>query len=196
MKTTKTFNLFYIYSHKDQEYLEKLETYLKPVVRHYGISSFYDKDVPAGCVWEKVIDMFLAKADTIFILTSPDSIASDYCGFEIDYALKKHEEDTATVIPVYLRHIHKKIWELPNLKKLKELQGTPSNGEAITQAKDLDEAFGDVASSFLTIMQEKIEGNRQIVFPLKRIRRAKAQKSLTISQHTPIVQGVELGANN
>jgi hypothetical protein len=44
----------------------------------------------------------------------------------------------------------------------------------------LDEAFGDVASSFLTTMQEKIEGNRQIVFPLKRIRCKKSQGCLQI----------------
>src|SRR6266852_2490788 len=101
--------LFYCYAREDKALRDQFERHLAGLKRHYGLTNWHDREILAGEDWEQAIDKQLNSADIIFLLISPDFMASDYCyGKEMQHALERHEAGTCLVIPILLRPTH---WE-------------------------------------------------------------------------------------
>src|SRR5262245_33550131 len=91
--------VFYSYSHKDEEFLEKLITHLSLLKRKGVITGWYDRQISAGAEWKERIDEHLESASVILLLVSSDFLASDYCyDLEMARAMERHAEGTARVI--------------------------------------------------------------------------------------------------
>ncbi|MBV8885033.1 MAG: toll/interleukin-1 receptor domain-containing protein, partial [Chroococcidiopsidaceae cyanobacterium CP_BM_RX_35] len=75
---SESIELFFSYSHKDEELRDKLEEHLAGLKREGVIQSWYDRQIEAGTEWAKQIDVRLDKFDIILLLISASFINSDY----------------------------------------------------------------------------------------------------------------------
>lgn len=133
--------IFYSYSHKDEEFRDELETHLSMMKRNGEITGWHDRRIIPGEEWEGEIDEHLESAGIILLLISPDFLASDYCWrVEVKRAMERHREGTARVIPIILRKCD---WSSSPFGKL---QALPKDGKPIKTWSDRDEAFTDVVS--------------------------------------------------
>ena len=71
--------LFYSYSHKDENLRDQLARHLSALKREKLISGWHDREITAGTKWKGEIDDHLKAASIILLLVSSDFLASDYC---------------------------------------------------------------------------------------------------------------------
>jgi hypothetical protein len=139
--------VFYSYSHKDEEFRDELEKHLSLLKRQGFISGWHDRKIGAGTEWKDSINEHLESAGIILLLVSSDFLASDYCyDIELKRAMERHENGEARVIPVILRHCD---WSSAPFAKL---QALPKNAKPITAWTDRDEAFTDVAAGLRLVI--------------------------------------------
>ena len=143
-------DVFFSYSHKDEELRDALETHLALLKREGLIRPWHDRRIGAGDEWESEIDANLESADIILLLISQHFIASDYCyAREMTRALELHEAGEARVIPIILRPCD---WQSAPFGKL---QGLPKDVRPITRWEDKDEAFLDVAQGLRSAIADR-----------------------------------------
>lgn len=132
--------LFFSYSHADELLRDQLEKQLAILKRQGQLETWHDRRIGAGQDFGHEIDAQLEVADIILLLVSADFLASDYCyDIEMKRAIERHQEGEAIVIPVILRPC---LWHDTPFGKLR---ATPTDGKAITQRPDRDQAFLEVA---------------------------------------------------
>jgi len=79
--------IFISYSHAD---FEKVKPYLK-LLKKEGYEFWYDDSITAGSEWQGVIASNLANCSCFLAFISTNSIKSDYCLKEINYATSKNK---------------------------------------------------------------------------------------------------------
>jgi hypothetical protein len=138
-RTRPPVEVFYSYSHKDEEFLEKLIAHLSLLRRNGVITGWHDRQISAGAEWKDRIDEHLESAGVILLLVSADFLASDYCyDLEMKRAMERHAEGTARVIPIILRTCD---WSDAPFGKL---QALPKNARPVKSWDDQDEAFTNI----------------------------------------------------
>jgi hypothetical protein len=154
--SSKGIEVFFSYSHKDEELRDKLETHLS-ILKHRGlIQAWHDRKIDAGEEWKGEIDEHLNSAQIILLLISSDFLASSYCyDIEMKRAMERHDSGEALVIPIILRHV---LWKGSPFSKLRAL---PTDGEPIKDGnwRSIDEAFADVAKGLekaIKVLSQKI----------------------------------------
>ncbi len=132
--------IFISYSRRDKSSLEELRKHLLALERGEGVQIFYDGQIMPGEQWDKRILHELQSADIIILLISADFLASDYI-YEVEFkkALERHQNGESRVIPVILRSCD---WKSTAIAKL---QAVPSDGKPISNLKNEDEGFYQVA---------------------------------------------------
>jgi hypothetical protein len=144
--------LFFSYSHKDEDLRDQLETHLAVLKRQGFIGAWHDRRITAGENVGQAISASLEAADVILLLVSADFLASDYCyELEMTRAMARHDEGAATVIPVILRPCD---WHDTPFGKL---LAAPRDGKPITQWADRDEAFLDVTRAIKAALKKRGE---------------------------------------
>jgi len=132
--------VFYSYSHKDEELRDQLENHLVMLKRDGVIQGWHDRRIIAGQEWDGEIDAHLKSADIILLLVSSDFLASNYCyDIEVKLAMERHEAKEARVIPVILRSCD---WTTAPFGRL---QGLPKDAIPVRKWSDQDDAFLDIA---------------------------------------------------
>ncbi len=134
--------VFFSYSHKDQDLRDQLETHLSLLKNQGVISSWHDRKIIAGMEWAREIDAHLNTAQIILLLLSADFLASTYC-YDIEFkrAMERHNAGEARVIPIILRHCD---WHQAPFGKLQVL---PTDGKPVDSRgwHNKDEAFLNIA---------------------------------------------------
>ncbi len=131
--------LFYCYARKDKPLRDELEIQLSWLKRHYRLTNWHDREILPREEWEQAIDRHLNTAHLIFLLISPDFMASDYCySKEMQRALERHNAGSCRVVPILLRPTY---WEDAPFSSLQLL---PTNARPITSWPNSDKAFQDV----------------------------------------------------
>ena len=149
----KPVELFYSYSHKDEELRDELERHLSILKRQGVIAGWHDRRIGAGKEWKGQIDAHLNSAAVILLLVSSDFLASDYCyDVEMKRALERHDAGEARVIPVILRAVD---WKGAPFGKL---QCLPTDAKPVTSWSNRDEAFRDVAQGIRKAVEELLGG--------------------------------------
>lgn len=141
--------VFYAYSHEDEELRQQLENHLTLLKRQGIIVSWHDRKISGGTEWEGEIHEHLNTARIILLLISSDFLASDYCyDVEMNRAMERHEAREARVIPIILRPV---AWRKSPFGKL---QAFPKDAKPVTRWEDLDEAFTDIAERIEEVVGE------------------------------------------
>lgn len=130
---------FISYSHKDESYRAELDKHLALLKRQQLIDIWSDHCIRPGEAFDPAIAGALQAADLVLLLVSADFMHSDYCfGIEMQQAMKRQDEGTATVVPIIVRPCD---WTSAPFGRLKAL---PTDGKAVTKWTSLDDAFLDV----------------------------------------------------
>jgi len=125
--------VFFSYSKADIEHLQEFQKQLRPLERAGKIRLWDDRKIRPGEDWDDSIREALATADIIFLLLSPDFLATDYIAeTEIAEALRRHKSGAAQVIPIKLRPC---LW---GNTPFSNLQGIPRKDMIISTAPDRD----------------------------------------------------------
>jgi TIR domain len=146
------FKVFFSYTHKDEQLLEKLKEHLAPL-KNQGLidGGWHDRDISAGTEWEHQIVRHLETADIILLLVSAAFMNSDYCyGKELQQAIKRHERKEARVIPIILSPVD---WEISPLDRL---QALPTDAKPVTGARwhSVDEALLNVVKGIRAAIKD------------------------------------------
>lgn len=171
----ESLKLFFSYSHRDEALRDELGNHLK-ILEYQGlISSWHDRKILAGDVWDHQINTHLETADIILLLISSDFIASSYCwDIEIKRAMELHEAGSACVIPVILRSSD---WTNAPFSKL---QAVPKNAQPVTSLPDRDAAFQFVTQQIRQVANDLIEKRKK--------QRQQQQKDTAIAAYRQKVQ--------
>ena len=159
-KTTKSpssdaVEIFFSYSHEDEELRDKLAKHLKLMQRQGVINAWHDRKIMPGTEWKNQIDTHLDAAQVILLLISTNFIASDYCyDLEMKRAMERHQVGEAMVIPIILRPVEN--WQNSPFGKL---QALPKDGKPVNTWDNLDEALVNIAQGIRTVVKSIKEKN-------------------------------------
>ncbi len=153
--TSRPVDLFYSYSHKDEDLRAELDGHLALLRRRGVLRTWFDRRITAGDDWRNALDEHLKTADIVLLLVSANFLNSDYChDCEMELALQRHEKGEGVVIPVLVRHVD---WEGA---RFSHLLGLPTNMRPVTSWQDRDEAWTDVAKGIRRTVERLTHSNR------------------------------------
>jgi hypothetical protein len=93
--------LFISYSHRDRDWLERLQVHLQPLVRSSTLDVWDDTRIQAGSGWNNEIVRALAEAKIAVLLVSADFLASDYVAqHELPRLLEAARAEGTLILPV------------------------------------------------------------------------------------------------
>jgi tetratricopeptide (TPR) repeat protein len=148
--STPELSLFYLYAPEDQKFCEALDKHLAAMKRLGWLRTWQHRAIEAGQVWENEINQQLSTADIILLLISADFLASDYCySVQLKHALQRHEAGNVIVIPVIVRPVD---WSITPFHTLQVL---PTDGKAVVNWTNRDQAFFDISQGLRHIIEQK-----------------------------------------
>lgn len=144
--------VFFSYSHKDEDLRNELETHLALLKRQGVISAWHDRRISAGNNIGMTISRELEDSGIVLLLVSANFLNSDYCyEKELARALEKEREGSAIVIPVIL---HPCDW---HSAPFGQLRATPTDGKAISLFANQHEALAIVAKDVREAINKRFE---------------------------------------
>ncbi len=147
----KTSHIFICYSHKDQEYLERIQVHLKPIKKD-GIDLWSDLCIRPGDNWRNEIAGALERANVGILLVSADFLASDFITEnELPPLLHKAANKGARIIPVIL-----KACGFERDKNLSQFQALNNPNETVARMTEgkREKLYEKLASEVARIFQE------------------------------------------
>lgn len=158
-KGDRMMNLFISYAHEDEVFRVEIEKFLVMLSRQKLINIWSDRKIGPGSDWDHEINDNLRKSKVILLLVSQDFLNSDYCyDIEMKFALERHLNNDAVVIPIIIRPCD---WKNTTLKDIEML---PQDAKPITLWDNQDLAFLNVSHGIRSVIN-KIANREQIVEP-------------------------------
>jgi len=148
-------HVFISYSHRDKQWLDRLQVHLRPLEREGLIGLFDDTKIKPGARWREEIKAALDRAKVAVLLISADFLASDFIARdELPPLLKKAQNGGATILPVIVSacRFHRE-------KSLAEYQAVndPSKPLASLTSAESEHVLAHVAEA----VEEALQTNRK-----------------------------------
>ena len=147
--------VFISYSHKDEEWKDRLHPHLKALVLEGVIELWDDRKIDTGDEWYPEIQAAMARANAAICLISENYLSSDFIiKEEVPYLLTKRRDEGMFFYPVLISPCP---WK--RISWLKGIQMYPTDGRCIEGIKDLVEqktAFSDIALELWEKVSSKI----------------------------------------
>ena len=135
--------VFISYSHKDEDWKDRLVTHLGVLEKEGALSIWTDRKIPGGADWYGEIKKAIDSAQVAILLISANFLSSDFIhDDEIPHLLKKKEEGGLKVIPLIIKP---SAWQEVNW--LNALQVRPTDGVALSSGSEhqIDTALAALA---------------------------------------------------
>lgn len=141
--------IFFSYAHEDEALMNEVRRQLIVYEREGHIMKWHDRMIPPGSEWREYIDDRMLQAEIILLFMSPHFIESKYC-YETEgkFALNRHRDGKAKVIPVILRPC---AWEE---SPFGAIQALPTDAKPISTWDNIDEASLNVARQIMKVVNE------------------------------------------
>lgn len=166
---------FISYSHKDRDFLDRLQSHMAILKRDKTISVWFDNEISPGAEIDSEISDQLKKSDLFIALVSPDFISSSYCyDEEMKMALRLCADGKMIVVPIILEPCD---WLSTPLRSLKAL---PQDGKPIVHWENPNDAYLDIVKSIRSLVQKQ---EQKSLIKREELRsKAKFQASIEIDQ--------------
>jgi hypothetical protein len=152
--------VFFSYASRDKLLRDRLEEHLSMLKYRGLITTWHDREIHMDADRAQQVEALLQRSQIILLLISATFIASSYCyGVEMRLALQLHEQRKAIVIPVLLRPVHFASAPFARLAPL------PRNGRPVTQWRDRDSAFVDVALHIEQVAEDYMRSRMGVSSP-------------------------------
>ena len=149
--TIKRDKIFVSYSHKDKQWLERVQTHLK-VLNKLGLTvkKWDDTQIKSGMKWQDEIKKALAEAKAAVLLVSTDFLASDFISTdELPLLLKAAKNEGTTILPLILKPcLFTKHKELEEFQSVNE----PSQPLSSLSENDQEEVLVDLANRIAELL--------------------------------------------
>ena len=133
--------VFISYSHKDEEWKDRLMTHLKALQMEDTLNVWDDRRITAGQDWKGEVEKAIASASVAILLISADFLASKFIrGKEVPPLLRRRENEGLRIFPVIVNPCS---WK--RIKWLAEIQARPTDGRALS-AGDEHQINADLAA--------------------------------------------------
>ena len=129
--------IFISYSHRDQDYLERLMVHLRPLEKKGIIDPWVDTRLKIGDKWRKEIENALKQATVGILLLSADFMASDFIiDDELPPLLRAAEEKGTLILPVIVKPCR-----FAREKSMNEFQAANSPDEPLSLMEESEREF-------------------------------------------------------
>jgi tetratricopeptide (TPR) repeat protein len=136
--------VFISYSHKDEEWKDRLMPHLRTLEQQGDIVLWDDRKIGTGDDWYPAIEGALEQADVGICLISADYLASDFINKEeIPELKRRRSEDGMLLLPMLVRPCP---WK--TVRWLKGIQMFPRDGRSLAEIRgraNLEKAFSQIA---------------------------------------------------
>lgn len=144
-------SIFISYSHRDQEWKDRLVISLGMMQREGLLDIWNDSRIKAGSNWKQEIEKAIKNAKIIILLISADYLASDFVtDFEFPKIIKQQSESGSVVLPVLIRP---STWS--HVKWLRDFQIFPPDLQPLSSGSDFetDVNFATLAEKVVTLLE-------------------------------------------
>jgi hypothetical protein len=142
-------HIFYSYSRHDLPLMTELDDRLSELRNEGLVKTFWDRCMEPGSEWHSETTEELKDADIVLFLVSPDFLVSRYCQqVELPKTLELHNYGLARAIPIILRSCE---WHDTPLGRL---QAIPGGGVPVVEWSCRNEAWGEVARSIHSVVDQ------------------------------------------
>jgi formylglycine-generating enzyme required for sulfatase activity len=149
--------LFISYSHVDREWVVRLQTMIRPLVRSHGLRLWDDSQIQPGDKWRQEIETALAAAKVALLLVSSDFLASEFVtNSELPQLLAAAMEEGLRILWVPLR---------PSLVRVTPIDAYQALGDPGRPLARMDPVEQEEALVEIALAIEKALAPRQVSPP-------------------------------
>ena len=142
--------VFVSYSHKDEEWKDRLVTHLR-VLQYQGIlDEWDDRRIGAGKDWEQEIEEAMAAASVAVLMVSANFLTSRFIlGREVPTLLERREREGLHVFPVIVKPC---AWK--HVEWLAKMQVRPRDGRPLSAGDEnqIDADLAEIAEEITAII--------------------------------------------
>lgn len=139
--------VFISYSHKDEEWKDRLVTHLGVLQQQGALEVWDDRRIKGGDNWYEEIEKALNSANIAILMISANFLTSDFIlGKEVPPLLERRQNEGVRVIPVIVKPC---VWQ--EVKWLKAIQARPKYGKPLSSMRGhrLDGALAALAKEIM-----------------------------------------------
>jgi tetratricopeptide (TPR) repeat protein len=144
--------VFISYSHKDEDWKERLHTQLKVLELENQLTVWEDRQIAAGDNWNPSIEQAIHSAQVAVLLISADFLVSSFIrGEEVPRLLERRTKDGLRVIPLILKPCP---WQA--VPWLSAIQGRPKDNKPLSgfNEHEQDQCLSDLVMEILELTRK------------------------------------------